>query len=118
MHAIFYALNGYGRTCRHQILCIADTSPGLALFIFSPIFFLSSHVQFKCYMRQLLLELDHWHARGVMHWEIKCTNLLVSNASKLKVAEVLLGATAYEPSVDLWSVDYVFTEMHAWEPIL
>ncbi|TKW29217.1 hypothetical protein SEVIR_3G381400v4 [Setaria viridis] len=32
--------------------------------------------------------------------------------------ELLLGATAYEPSVDLWSAGCVFAEMHARRPVL
>ncbi|XP_062203303.1 protein IMPAIRED IN BABA-INDUCED STERILITY 1-like [Phragmites australis] len=105
-----------------------------------------SEAQIKCYMRQLLEGLAHCHARGVMHRDIKCANLLVSNAGELKVAdfglantfspssaapltsrvvtlwyrppELLLGATAYEPSVDLWSAGCVFAEMHARRPVL
>jgi cyclin-dependent kinase 12/13 len=81
-----------------------------------------------------------------MHRDIKCANLLVSNGGELKVAdfglanlfspasaapltsrvvtlwyrppELLLGATAYEPSVDLWSAGCVFAEMHARRPVL
>jgi serine/threonine protein kinase len=103
-------------------------------------------VQIKCYMRQLLEGLAHCHARGVMHRDIKCANLLVSDGGELKVAdfglanlfapapaapltsrvvtlwyrppELLLGATAYEPSVDLWSAGCVFAEMHARRPVL
>ncbi|PAN21540.1 hypothetical protein PAHAL_3G474000 [Panicum hallii] len=105
-----------------------------------------SEPQIKCYMRQLLEGLAHCHARGVMHRDIKCANLLVSNGGELKVAdfglanlfapsaaaplttrvvtlwyrppELLLGATAYEPSVDLWSAGCVFAEMHARRPVL
>jgi serine/threonine protein kinase len=97
-------------------------------------------------MRQLLEGLAHCHARGVMHRDIKCANLLVSNGGELKVAdfglanlftpastapltsrvvtlwyrppELLLGATAYEPTVDLWSAGCVFAEMHARRPVL
>ncbi|KAJ1265990.1 hypothetical protein BS78_08G116300 [Paspalum vaginatum] len=108
-----------------------------------------SEPQIKCYMRQLLEGLAHCHARGVMHRDIKCANLLVSDGGELKVAdfglanlfapspsaaaapltsrvvtlwyrppELLLGATAYEPSVDLWSAGCVFAEMHARRPVL
>ncbi|KAL6847319.1 hypothetical protein ACP4OV_023172 [Aristida adscensionis] len=110
-----------------------------------------SEPQIKCYMRQLLAGLAHCHARGVMHRDIKCANLLVSNSGELKVAdfglanffspsaapsaaaapltsrvvtlwyrppELLLGATAYRPAVDLWSAGCVFAEMHARRPVL
>jgi serine/threonine protein kinase len=96
-------------------------------------------------MRQLMEGLIHCHVRGVMHRDIKCANLLVSNAGELKVAdfglanfftpsaapltsrvvtlwyrppELLLGATAYAPSVDLWSAGCVFAELHARRPVL
>ncbi|CAN6343479.1 unnamed protein product [Urochloa humidicola] len=110
-----------------------------------------SEPQIKCYMRQLLEGLAHCHGKGVMHRDIKCANLLVSDGGELKVAdfglanfytppspsapaaapltsrvvtlwyrppELLLGATAYEPSVDLWSAGCVFAEMHARRPVL
>ncbi|ONM33173.1 hypothetical protein ZEAMMB73_Zm00001d041514 [Zea mays] len=38
--------------------------------------------QIKCYMRQLLEGLAHCHARGVMHRDIKCANLLVNNSGE------------------------------------
>ncbi|KAK4257217.1 hypothetical protein QN277_006833 [Acacia crassicarpa] len=105
-----------------------------------------SESQIKCYMKQLLSGLDHCHSRGVMHRDIKGSNLLVNNEGILKVAdfglakfsvsgnkqpltsrvvtlwyrppELLLGSTDYGPSVDLWSVGCVFAELLFRKPIL
>ncbi|XP_010477057.1 PREDICTED: probable serine/threonine-protein kinase At1g54610 isoform X1 [Camelina sativa] len=103
--------------------------------------------QIKCYMKQLLSGLEHCHARGVMHRDIKGSNLLVNNEGILKVAdfglanfcnasgnkqpltsrvvtlwyrppELLLGATDYGASVDLWSVGCVFAELLLGKPVL
>ncbi|XP_020226560.1 protein IMPAIRED IN BABA-INDUCED STERILITY 1 isoform X1 [Cajanus cajan] len=102
--------------------------------------------QIKCYMKQLLAGLEHCHLRGVMHRDIKGSNLLVNNEGVLKVAdfglanyvnsghgqpltsrvvtlwyrppELLLGSTDYGPTVDLWSVGCVFAELLVGKPIL
>ncbi|CAJ1975327.1 unnamed protein product [Sphenostylis stenocarpa] len=102
--------------------------------------------QVKCYMKQLLAGLEHCHLRGVMHRDIKGSNLLVNNEGVLKVAdfglanyvssghrqpltsrvvtlwyrppELLLGSTDYGPAVDLWSVGCVFAELLVGKPIL
>ncbi|XP_021285720.1 probable serine/threonine-protein kinase At1g54610 [Herrania umbratica] len=105
-----------------------------------------SESQIKCYMKQLLSGLDHCHSRGVMHRDIKGSNLLVNNEGILKMAdfglanfcasghrqpltsrvvtlwyrppELLLGSTDYTAAVDLWSVGCVFAELLLGKPIL
>ncbi|MBA0824980.1 hypothetical protein Goarm_021611, partial [Gossypium armourianum] len=105
-----------------------------------------SESQIKCYMKQLLSGLDHCHSRGIMHRDIKGSNLLVNNEGILKIAdfglanfygsgkrqpltsrvvtlwyrppELLLGSTDYTAAVDLWSVGCVFAELLLGKPIL
>ncbi|XVF11867.1 hypothetical protein REPUB_Repub08aG0064300 [Reevesia pubescens] len=105
-----------------------------------------SESQIKCYVKQLLSGLDHCHSRGIMHRDIKGSNLLVNNEGVLKMAdfglanfygighrqpltsrvvtlwyrppELLLGSTDYSAAVDLWSVGCVFAELLLGKPIL
>ncbi|XP_050217168.1 probable serine/threonine-protein kinase At1g54610 [Mercurialis annua] len=102
--------------------------------------------QVKCYMQQLLQGLDHCHSRGVLHRDIKGSNLLIDNNGILKIAdfglasfydpahvqpltsrvvtlwyrppELLLGAIYYGISVDLWSAGCILAELYAGKPIM
>ncbi|XP_071725891.1 probable serine/threonine-protein kinase At1g54610 [Rutidosis leptorrhynchoides] len=102
--------------------------------------------QVKCYIRQLLHGLDHCHSNGVLHRDIKGSNLLVDNNGILKIAdfglasffdpsqsqpltsrvvtlwyrppELLLGATYYGTAVDLWSTGCIVAELYAGKPIM
>ncbi|GLT26357.1 hypothetical protein SLA2020_014320 [Shorea laevis] len=105
-----------------------------------------SESQVKCYMQQLLCGLDHCHSRGVLHRDIKGSNLLIDNNGTLKIAdfglasfydphqsqpltsrvvtlwyrppELLLGATYYGTAVDLWSTGCILAELYAGKPIM
>ncbi|KAI3787354.1 hypothetical protein L1987_41766 [Smallanthus sonchifolius] len=102
--------------------------------------------QVKCYMKQLLNGLDHCHSHGVLHRDIKGSNLLIDNNGILKIAdfglanffnhsqtvpltsrvvtlwyrplELLLGATYYGVGVDLWSAGCILGELYAGKPIM
>ncbi|TMW96115.1 hypothetical protein EJD97_007908 [Solanum chilense] len=102
--------------------------------------------QVKCYMQQLLRGLDHCHSRGVLHRDIKGSNLLIDNNGVLKIAdfglasffdprqsqpltsrvvtlwyrppELLLGATYYGTAVDLWSAGCILAELYSGKPIM
>lgn len=103
-------------------------------------------LQIKCYMRQLLRGLEHCHSRGVLHRDIKGSNLLIDNNGNLKIGdfglatlyqnnqrqpltsrvvtlwyrppELLLGATDYGVAVDLWSSGCILAELFAGKPIM
>ncbi|RYG55055.1 hypothetical protein EON66_06215 [archaeon] len=94
--------------------------------------------QVKSYIFQLLLVLEYLHARGFVHRDIKCANLLLADDNTLKLAdfglarsvkkaygqlsdrvitlwyrppELLLGETKYGGGVDMWSVGCILVEL-------
>ncbi|XP_011025568.1 PREDICTED: probable serine/threonine-protein kinase At1g54610 [Populus euphratica] len=102
--------------------------------------------QVKCYMQQLLSGLQHCHERGILHRDIKASNLLIDKNGMLKIAdfglanffihkpkrpltnrvvtlwyrapELLLGSTDYGVGVDLWSAGCLLAEMFIGRPIM
>ncbi|KAK3136331.1 hypothetical protein QOZ80_5BG0431880 [Eleusine coracana subsp. coracana] len=95
---------------------------------------------------QLLHGLDHCHKSGVLHRDIKGSNLLIDDNGVLKIAdfglaisydpsnpqpltrrvvtlwyrppELLLGATEYDVGVDMWSTGCIVAELFSGKPIM
>lgn len=49
-----------------------------------------SQAQIKCYMKQLLLSLEHCHSCGVLHRDINGSNFLLDRNNNLKISDFSL----------------------------
>ncbi|CAN1317448.1 Probable serine/threonine-protein kinase At1g54610 [Linum perenne] len=76
-----------------------------------------TEAQVKCYMQQLLLGLDHCHNRGVIHRDIKGSNLLIGNNGILKIADFGL-ASIYDPSHIQPLTSCILAELYSGKPIM
>ncbi|KAK9896592.1 Pkinase-domain-containing protein [Cystobasidium minutum MCA 4210] len=99
----------------------------------------------KSLMQQLLAGLDYIHWRGVLHRDLKGSNILLGRNGDLKIAdfglakfydkrvrndytnrvitlwykppELLFGETVYGPEVDMWSAGCIFLELFTKKPV-
>ncbi|KAG5187005.1 kinase-like domain-containing protein [Tribonema minus] len=100
----------------------------------------------KMIIKQLLEVLQHMHEHRYVHRDIKCSNILLDNHHRLKLAdfglarrlcedqdrqlsnkvitlwyrppELLLGARRYGPPVDMWGVGCILSELILQKPLL
>ncbi|KAF8913932.1 hypothetical protein CPB84DRAFT_1757945 [Gymnopilus junonius] len=105
--------------------------------------FLPEHLKSLCL--QMLSGLAYLHRKGVIHRDIKGSNILINNRGELKLAdfglarfyqkrrradytnrvitlwyrppELLFGATIYGPEVDMWSAGCIMLELFTKKPV-
>ncbi|KIJ70528.1 hypothetical protein HYDPIDRAFT_79099 [Hydnomerulius pinastri MD-312] len=104
-----------------------------------------SEANLKSLCSQMLSGLAYLHHKGVIHRDIKGSNILINNRGELKLAdfglarfyqkrrrsdytnrvitlwyrppELLFGATVYGPEVDMWSAGCIMLELFTKKPI-
>lgn len=105
--------------------------------------FEDAHLKSLCH--QMLAGLAYLHHKGVIHRDIKGSNILLNNRGELKLAdfglarfyhkrrrvdytnrvitlwyrppELLFGATVYGPEVDMWSAGCIMLELYTKKPV-
>lgn len=104
-----------------------------------------SEANLKSLCSQMLAGLAYLHHKGVIHRDIKGSNILINNRGELKLAdfglarfyqkrrrsdytnrvitlwyrppELLFGATVYGPEVDMWSAGCIMLELFTKKPV-
>ncbi|KAF8165312.1 Pkinase-domain-containing protein [Crassisporium funariophilum] len=105
--------------------------------------FTEAHLKSLCH--QMLAGLAYLHHKGVIHRDIKGSNILINNRGELKLGdfglarfyqkrrrtdytnrvitlwyrppELLFGATVYGPEVDMWSAGCIMLELFTKKPV-
>lgn len=100
-----------------------------------------THTHIRSLARQMFNGLDFLHSRGIIHRDLKGSNLLLNRRGILKLAdfglarqrregaltnrvitlwyrpiELLLGATDYDSSIDMWSAGCILLELFLKRP--
>eukprot|EP00558_Chaetoceros_sp_UNC1202_P011655 CAMPEP_0197243948 /NCGR_PEP_ID=MMETSP1429-20130617/9229_1 /TAXON_ID=49237 /ORGANISM="Chaetoceros sp., Strain UNC1202" /LENGTH=464 /DNA_ID=CAMNT_0042704241 /DNA_START=441 /DNA_END=1835 /DNA_ORIENTATION=+ len=97
-----------------------------------------NHDHIKSWSRQLLAGVHYMHVNGIMHRDLKASNILISRTGELKICdwglarswnsdmkqltngvvtlwyrpiELLLGCKKYDTKIDMWSVGCIIAEM-------
>ncbi|CCM01583.1 uncharacterized protein FIBRA_03643 [Fibroporia radiculosa] len=107
--------------------------------------FTFTEAHLKSFCRQMLAGLAYLHHKGVIHRDIKGSNILINNRGELKLGdfglarfyqkrrrsdytnrvitlwyrppELLLGTTVYGPEVDMWSAGCIMLELFTKKPV-
>ncbi|KAG7096926.1 hypothetical protein E1B28_004327 [Marasmius oreades] len=107
--------------------------------------FIFSDAHLKSLCHQMLAGLGYLHHKGVIHRDIKGSNILINNRGELKLGdfglarfyqkrrradytnrvitlwyrppELLFGATIYGPEVDMWSAGCIMLELFTKKPV-
>ncbi|ESK96034.1 protein kinase [Moniliophthora roreri MCA 2997] len=107
--------------------------------------FMFSKAHLKSLCHQMLAGLGYLHHKGVIHRDIKGSNILINNRGELKLGdfglarfyqkrrradytnrvitlwyrppELLFGATIYGPEVDMWSAGCIMLELFTKKPV-
>ncbi|KAJ7771407.1 Pkinase-domain-containing protein [Mycena maculata] len=107
--------------------------------------FIFTDAHLKSLSHQMLAGLAYLHHKGVIHRDIKGSNILINNRGELKLAdfglarfyqkrrrtdytnrvitlwyrppELLFGATIYGPEVDMWSAGCIMLELFTKKPV-
>ncbi|KAJ7047334.1 Pkinase-domain-containing protein [Mycena alexandri] len=107
--------------------------------------FIFSDAHLKSLSHQMLAGLAYLHHKGVIHRDIKGSNILINNRGELKLGdfglarfyqkrrrtdytnrvitlwyrppELLFGATVYGPEVDMWSAGCIMLEIFTKKPV-
>ncbi|KAL0244787.1 hypothetical protein GEMRC1_008869 [Eukaryota sp. GEM-RC1] len=98
--------------CEHDLAGLHNLSNSSSLFTPPAIKFI---------MLQLLQSIAHCHSHGVLHRDIKMSNVLINAKGDLKLwyraPEIFLGDRSYTNAIDIWSVGCIFAELLTGEAV-